>query len=398
MPRINPSLIPRSNWDYGFSDYVVSLSGVFGRPCDPGDAFRRIFGREPLFTTSGRASLYAILKSLRLPPGSEIGVPLFCCSVVFDAIREAALTPRFIDVDPADCNLSAVDLERKKRTLSAVVAVHMFGVPADMDALREAAGPAIPLIEDCAHSLFSTYKGKYTGTLSTAAFFSFRSGKYISAGEGSAVFTANPELFEAVKRTIESFPSPTTRDEILHATATLVKSKLYQKPWYGLVGYPVGMLLDRKFNLTAKSGIRLGKMSRSDAALIAARIRTFRARIEKQGGHAAYLMSRLALRHGSLPVPQGDRQGNAYQFPIRFRTRVHRDAVADYLFRRGIDCAKYLDEIVEYAAAAYGYKGDCPDAERCSKTTLLIPHYYLLSGRSLEHLMRTLAEADHSLG
>ena len=54
----------------------------------------------PVWTNAGRTSLFAILKALDLPPGAEVGVPLFCCSVVFDAIRQAGLKPRFIDSTP----------------------------------------------------------------------------------------------------------------------------------------------------------------------------------------------------------------------------------------------------------------------------------------------------------
>ena len=174
--------------------------GVFShRPTEERvcQVIENIFGQKPIFTTAGRTSLYAILKSLSLPPGSLVGVPLFCCDVVFDSIRRAGFVPRFIDVESYNYNLSASDLEKKREDLAALIVVHMFGHPAHMDEIRKVAA-GIPIIEDCAHSLFSKYKGTYTGLLSTASFFSFRSGKYVSAGEGSAILSRDRLLLESI--------------------------------------------------------------------------------------------------------------------------------------------------------------------------------------------------------
>ena len=397
MTRLKPNLIPRANWDYGLFDFCKSLSGIFNDGPDLDGLFEHLFHRRPLFTTSGRASLHAILTSLDLPPGSQVGVPLFCCSVVFDTIIKAGLRPRFIDSNPGDFNVSAQDLEKKKNVLSAIIVVHMFGAPADMDSLRSASGGRIPIIEDCAHSLFSTYKGQYTGTLSTASFFSFRSGKYISSGEGSAILTQTPELYHAIRKTIDSYPSWRLHEEWIHAATTLIKSQLYQKPYYGLIGLPIGTMLDRKLNLTAKSGITLKKISRGDSTLIGRRIMDFRSTIQRQMEHSNYLLADLSLKNGLLPAVLDGSQGNSYQFPILFKTSEQRDRAATDFFQRGIDCAKYLDDIVDYARSACGYEGDCHNAELRSKTTLLLPHYYTLSTDLLDHVKKALMEVDHLL-
>jgi perosamine synthetase len=397
MLRLKPNLIPRANWDYGISDFGKSVSGIFNDGSDMEGIFERLFNRRPLFTTSGRASLHAILTSLDLPPGSQVGVPLFCCSVVFDTIIKAGLRPRFIDSNPWDFNVSVQDLEKKKNFLSAIIVVHMFGAPADMDSLTSVSGGRIPIIEDCAHSLFSTYKGQYTGTLSTASFFSFRSGKYISSGEGSAILTRNPDLYNEMRKSIESFAPWKLHEELIHASMTFVKSKLYQKPYYGMIGRPVGMMLDRKLNLTAKSGISLNKISKGDSSIISNRMMTFHQKIDRQRQNASYLSANLTPRNFVLPVVRDGCQSNFYQFPIRFKNHQHRDMAAASFFEHGFDCAKYLDEIVDYTTKTCGYDGDCHNAELCSKTTLLIPHYYTLSPDTLGYLINTLKKIDQQL-
>ncbi len=386
--RIN--LIPRNNWDYGFGALLGAISAA-ARPGVGGSNFEAVFGQRPLWTNSGRTSLYTILKALDLPAGAKVGVPLYCCSVVFNAICQAGLSPRFIDSNMDDCDLSVDDLRKKRPELAAIVAVHMFGRPCDMDSILDVAG-SIPVIEDCAQSLFSTYKAKPAGSLSTAAFFSFRCGKYISAGEGSAIFCRDVGLQKKVEQIIDSFESPSAPGMIVDALATFVKAALYNRPWYGLLGYPVGMRLDKKLNLTAKDGFETGQIARSHRALVEARIGSFQRRIKTQSRHAERLAQALLPAGYLLPPESPDRCGNSFQFALKFQSTAQRDAMAAYLFEHGIDTAKYLDTIAEEARLQYGYQGDCPIAELLSRTTLLVPIHYTLHAADIDHISQSVNE------
>ena len=281
---------PRNNWDYGVDALLGAASGVY-RHASGAPNFARLFGQDPLWTNAGRTSLYAILKALHLPAGAQVGVPLFCCSVVFDAICQAGLTPRFIDSSVDDYNLSIEDLQKKRSGLAAVVPVHMFGEPADMDAI-DAAADGIPVIEDCAQSLLSTYKGNLTGLLSTVSFFSFRCGKYISAGEGSAIICRDGELHDEIERVVATFPPRSAPGMITDALTTFAKATLYNRPLYGLAGFPVGMRLDRRLNLTAKGGFETGQAARHAAG---ARRRAHPG-LPREGGPSAGARTRAARR------------------------------------------------------------------------------------------------------
>ena len=388
--RIN--LIPRNNWDYGL-EALFGAFGSAGAGTMQASKLEDFFGRQPLWTNAGRTSLYAILKALDLPAGAQVGVPLFCCSVVFNAICQAGLTPRFIDSNMDDCNLSVDDLRKKRGHLAAIVAVHMFGVPCDMDAILEAAGP-VPVIEDCAQSLFSTYKGKQAGSLSTASFFSFRCGKYISAGEGSAIFCRDAALQKKVGQIVDSFEGTSAASMLVEALSTFVKAALYNRPWYGLVGHPVGMRLDKKLNLTAKDGFETGKIEATHRALVEARLGRFQEKIRIQRRHAERLAEALMPSGYLLPPEIQDRCGNWFQFALRFQGTGQRDAMAAYLFEHGIDTAKYLDTIAEEARLQYGYPGDCPIAELLSKTILLVPIHYTLRGSDIDHIARAINEGS----
>ena len=114
--------------------------------------------------------------------GDEVLVQAFTCVAVPNSVLWAQATPVYADID-ATLNIDPIDVEKKitNRT-KAIIVQHTFGIPADMDALVALAKKHnILLIEDCAHSLGATYKGKKVGTFGDAAFFSFGRDKVVSS-------------------------------------------------------------------------------------------------------------------------------------------------------------------------------------------------------------------------
>lgn len=379
------NLIPRYNWDYGIADLFKGAFALSQRKQAGSEIFKTIFKREPIFTNAGRTSLYAILKSLDLTKRSEVGVPLYCCPVVFDTIKQAGLTPRFIDIGLENYCLSPADLENKIRSIEALVLVHMFGNPADMDSILSICND-IAVIEDCAQSLYSKYKGHYTGTLSEYAFFSFRSGKYISAGEGSAIFIDNPFKRKSIKTIIDRFEPKNAYNEIINSVATYIKSTFYKRPLYGTIGYPLGKRIDHIMNLTAKSGFIPKHIGKSSHAVIEQKMNYFIKKIIKQRENAKYLLNNINGHKVNMPSERSDNWNNYSQFAIRLRNETERNTMANYLFEHGVDSAKYGDEILINVRQKYGYRGDCPNSERASKTVLVIPNHYTLRRKDLKHV------------
>jgi perosamine synthetase len=389
-------LIPRNNWDYGIRALFGSIAGMRKNALQTLN-IKDIFEQDPIWTNSGRTSLYVILKSMELPPGAKVGVPLFCCPVVFNAICQAGLSPCFLDSNINDCNVSIEDLFKKRANLAAIVVVHMFGNPCDIDAVITVAD-SIPVIEDCAHSLFSTYKGKLTGLLSTASFFSFRCGKYISAGEGSVIFCREPELHKKIEQVVDTFDSWSNIKMFNHLLLTMGKATLYNRPLYGLIGYPVGMRLDKKLNLTAKDGFETGKIAPTYLSLIDSRIARFQEKVNIQKEHARMLLNSVIPGDFSILSEGIDCSNNGYQFALRFQYPNQRDAMADYLFDCGIDTSKYLNNIAEEAHSHFGYQyGDCPNTELLSKTVLLVPIHYNLNTGDIEHISRSVNAGSQTI-
>jgi dTDP-4-amino-4,6-dideoxygalactose transaminase len=387
--HLQPSLIPRYNWDFGLRSLTDAVAMTLGWRKASEDALTLNFPDDPIFTTSGRASLVAILRALHLPEGAKVAVPLYCCPVVFEAIGFAGCRCEFIDINDTDYGMSPDDLRKKIAGVSAVIVVHMFGHPVDMKRIRAVTGH-IPVIEDCAHSFLSLLDEIPTGWFGDASFFSFRNGKYLSVGEASAIRVREKHLRDRVEDVVAGFERWTTRQEVVHAAGSFVKSMAYRKPLYGLAGYPLGRALDAKLNLSDKTGISLRQVSQGYYGLMAKRLERFPELVERQRNVSIALLRRIRPGRIILPVEAPNVRSNFYQFPVRLPTQQDRNDLAAFLFRKGIDTARYLEDVEETARTLYGYSGGCPTAERCARTALIIPNHYTLEAEEVEKIVRAV--------
>ncbi len=162
-------------------------------------AFEKAFAarheaRHALAATSCTTALHLILAAMEIGPGDEVIVPAFTWVATANVVLYCGATPVFVDVERNTCNLDPADLAaRITPKTRAIIAVHLFGLCADIDAIRKIA-PDIPIIEDAACAAGSAYKGKPAGTLGLAAAFSFHPRKSITTGEGGMVTTNDDAL------------------------------------------------------------------------------------------------------------------------------------------------------------------------------------------------------------
>jgi dTDP-4-amino-4,6-dideoxygalactose transaminase len=160
-------------------------------------AFARRHGvQHAIATTSCTTALHLILVAMEIGPGDEVIVPAFTWVATANVVLYCGATPVFVDIDKATFNADAAQIAAKvtPRT-KAIIAVHLFGLCADIDAIA-AAAPGIPIIEDAACAAGATYKGRSAGALGLAAAFSFHPRKSITTGEGGMVATNDAALSE----------------------------------------------------------------------------------------------------------------------------------------------------------------------------------------------------------
>jgi perosamine synthetase len=138
---------------------------------------------------------------LDVGPGDEVIVPSLTYVATANAVRYVGAEPVFVDVDPDTWCIDPGALARSitPRT-RAVIVVHLYGHPADMDAIQRVAQPAgIRVVEDAAEAFGATYRGRPVGSLGDCATFSFYGNKVITSGEGGALVMSDPELERRVR-------------------------------------------------------------------------------------------------------------------------------------------------------------------------------------------------------
>ena len=149
-------------------------------------------------TVNGTTTLETALRALEIGPGDEVIVPPYTFIATAASVRIVGATPVFADVDLDTWNLStpAVEAAISDRT-KAVIPVHFGGLPVDFDSLLPLAHKHnLFVIEDAAHAHGSSWNGQPVGALGVAGSFSFQASKNLTAGEGGALLTNDPQLAE----------------------------------------------------------------------------------------------------------------------------------------------------------------------------------------------------------
>ena len=167
-------------------------------------AFEKAFANRhevshALASSNCTTGLHLILAALGIGLGDEVIVPAFTWVATANVVLYCGATPIFADVDRHTNNIAPDDLARRitPRT-KAVIVVHLFGLCADMDAIRAVVPEGVAIIEDAACAAGASYKGVNAGGLGTAAAFSFHPRKSITTGEGGMVTTNDAALAETI--------------------------------------------------------------------------------------------------------------------------------------------------------------------------------------------------------
>ena len=157
--------------------------------------------RMALGVTSGTAALDCAVAGLGIGPGDEVIVPAYTWWSDYTCVVHAGALPVFADIDQT-LNIDPKDFERKitDRT-KAVIAVHLLGGPCDMDPILETARKrSVAVLEDCAQCVGGSYRGKKLGSIGDVGIYSFQINKMMTSGEGGAVVTSDPLIYERAAR------------------------------------------------------------------------------------------------------------------------------------------------------------------------------------------------------
>ena len=151
---------------------------------------------------SGTDALHLALSALGLGPGDEVITPSFTFAATAEAIKYVNATPVFVDIDETTLNIDPSCIQKAiTEKTRAIIAVHLFGLPADLDAIKSIIGQKdIYLVEDCAQSFGAKYKNEMTGTIGDIGCFSFFPSKNLGCyGDGGMICTSNDSIYEKLK-------------------------------------------------------------------------------------------------------------------------------------------------------------------------------------------------------
>ncbi|MBK7326054.1 MAG: DegT/DnrJ/EryC1/StrS family aminotransferase [Propionivibrio sp.] len=342
-------------------------------------AFEKAFAERhqvshALATTSCTTGLHLILAAIGVGPGDEVIVPAFTWVATANVAVYCGATPVFADVDRATCNIDPTDVARRvtPRT-KAVIAVHLFGLCADMDALRAVLPPSVAIIEDAACAAGAAYKSIAAGSLGLAAAFSFHPRKSITTGEGGMV---------------------TTNDDALADTANMLRNhgasiseeqrhkgpRPYLLPEFNLLGY--------NYRMTDLQGaVGLVQLQKLDQF------------IAERSTWADYYRTELAgLDWLRMPlVPEGGR--HAWQAFVTYvdpdKAPLPRNDIMARLQEHGISTrpGTHAVHLLGYYRERYALKpDDYPGARDCDANTMAIPLHNRMSKEDYAYVVRCLQE------
>jgi perosamine synthetase len=193
-----------SEEDYEALGHLVGqtgLWGIHGREIQAlQDAFSTYIGADYcLAVSSGTAALHVALVAAGVTRGSEVIVPALTHPSTALAVLQAGAIPVFADIDPRTHNIAPEEVAaRLTERTTAVIAVHLHGLPADIHALSRAInGRPVAIVEDAAQAAGATYRGRKIGTLGDTAAFSFNATKTLRGLEGGMVVFRDVEALRA---------------------------------------------------------------------------------------------------------------------------------------------------------------------------------------------------------
>ena len=311
--------------------------------------------RHGVATSNGTTALHAALKGLGIGPGNRVVTTPFSFVATANAIRLCGAEPIFADVDPATLNLDPAAVRETVTDhdgdVDAIIAVHLYGLPAAMDELRAIAEEYdAALVEDAAQAHGATLDGRSVGSLGDAACFSFYPTKNMTTGEGGMILTDDADLADRVGRFVN----------------------------HGRTGSYEHSAVGHNFRLTSL-GAGLGR----------AQLERLPEFVDIRRRNAAEYDDALSNQPAVVAPPDPSNARHAYhQYTVRTE---HRQALRDHLADAGIDTGVYYPTPIHRQPAYDDVDASAPIAEHAVETVLSVPVHPSLDRNEVNAVADALA-------
>lgn len=318
---------------------------------------------EGVAVSSGTAAVEVALRALDLE-GKEIVTSAASCVPTLNAILHAGCKPVFVDVEEGTYNMDPAQIESHiSETTGALLPVHLYGHPCDMEPMqRLAAKYRLPIIEDCAVAMGARYRGQPVSTLGLAGCFSFYANKMITTGEGGMVVTRDPRLARKARIIRHHGQHP-------------------DRPFHHI-------LYGHNF-----------KMSNLQAAIGLVQMDKLAQGLERRRAAASALTERLSdLDELQLPREKAYAFHTYFSYPIVLRSSRRRDAMRRFLAEKGIETRPMFGpmSLQPFFEKRFGpYPERFPVAERIGRRGLYVSCSPLLRPEDVDYMASQIREALH---
>lgn len=397
-------VIPRTAIPISRNEVVTALEGLLSHSTGQDtekfeNELATYLGAKKAFAcNTGRTALHTALRVLNLNRGDEIIVPAYVCAIVFEVVLRLGLKPVLVDVDVATYNIDHELIEKALTAKTrAIIPVHLFGRPANMDEISEIArNHDLYLIEDAAQALGAECRKAKVGTLGDMAIFSFGPGKSITSGEGGAITVNNDELLERVRNARDKL-SPPNLGWATHLVRNILAMKTFASPrLYGFIRSRLEGEIDNRetktlsncrslaLNKNATSlnpTVRLAKMPAFSARIARSQLQKIDQFNAKRIANAETLEAQLLETSNFAQCPRtGGLTKNTFtRYPIRI-LKGSRDLVGEKMLQRGVDSERPYNYLAGFLKTS---NVRAPNATLIATTILTVPNNPLLENREI---------------
>jgi len=352
----------------------------------------------------GRMAFHYILQALNLPKGSDIVFPALTFWVMPEVARAAGYNPIFADVDPLTFNMTPASVEKviTPKTV-AIVPTHVWGLPCDMDeilAIAKKHGALV--IEDCAHALGATYKGKNVGTLGDAAIFSLQTLKPLNTYGGGMAVTRDAALAEKIAKVVAGEPAPTEEIVKKHLKLGKIQRITIQPNVFSFTLFPLlWTCAYLKYNpdpyfwekIRPLSPLPMEyreRYSNVQAIIGLESLKHLKKWTEDTQANARRVSDVLRQVPGiKLPEVPADRTHAFYQFCAYL---PNRDAAVFACLKRGVDLETLHVDVCPHMEIFGGNQAPVPGADATTEA-VQIPIYESLSQEQIDRVARVVAQS-----